>query len=326
MKRKIVATLIAGIALFVLVGCGSNKGDGGGGDTLTKEEQADRELGQKLTAYVELGNRFFDRVYSSRRRYFSWLADPKAGPTCKERHISYGLYTISKTGKAAEKLQKANEMKPGMKKLEDAATKVLVALDKLEPLLKKASRYYSQKDYKDDKCKKAQEMHPKLVALFGDFEASEKIFSAIVFKTSRGLHQRLLASIQKKHGKDHQRYYHKKVSLDARTLLRLLPEGKAAAATAGKALAAFDKLVQEMDSNAKKGKEPSGYSSFRRSANGFVTACKERVRRLKSGKAYSKSNLRSIKGGSGWMVRGSYAKVIRAFNSLIDAANRVRYG
>ncbi len=53
---------------------------------------------------------------------FSWLKDPKAGPTCKERHV-YGLYTINKTGKAAEKLQKANELKPSMKKLEDAAAK-----------------------------------------------------------------------------------------------------------------------------------------------------------------------------------------------------------
>jgi hypothetical protein len=324
MKRAIVVGLVTGLSLFVFGGCGGSKGGGGGG-TISKEEQADRKLGNKLTAYVELGNRFFDRVYSSRRRYYSWLGDPKAGPTCKERHI-YGLYTIYKTGKAAEKLQKANEMEPRMKKLEDAATKVLVALDKLAPLLKKADRYYSQKDYKDDGCKGAQEMHPKLVALFDDFEANERTLSATVFKTSRALHQRMLTRIEKKHGKDHQRYYHKKVALDARTLIRLLPEGKAEAAAAGKALSAFDKLVQEMDSNAKKGKEPSGYSSFRRKANDFVKACKMRVRRIKSGKAYSKSNLRSIASGSGWMVNGSYAKVVRAFNALIDATNRVRYG
>lgn len=325
MKRTIVAMLVAGLALFVLAGCGGSKGDGDGPEALSKEAQADRELGLKLTAYVELGNRFFDRAYSSRRRYYSWLTDAKAGPTCKERHI-YGLYTISKTGKAAEKIQKANEMKPQMKKLEDAATKVLVALDKLEPLLKKANRYYSQKDYKDDGCKKAQQMHPKLVALFDEFEASEKTLSAIIFKTSRALHRRLLGRIEKKHGKDHQRYYHKKVALDARSLLKLLPEGKAEAATAAKALATLDKLVQEMDSNAKKGKEPSGYSSFRREANDFIKACKVRVRWLKGGKAYSKRDQRKIDGGSGWMVRGSYAKVVRAFNELIDAANRVRHG
>jgi len=325
MKRTNVATLVVGLALLALAGCGGSKGGDSGPEALSKEAQADRDLGLKLTAYVELGNRFFDRAYSSRRRYYSWLTDAKAGPTCKERHI-YGLYTISKTGKAAEKVQKANEMKPQMKKLEDAATKVLVALDKLEPLLKKANRYYSQKDYKDDGCKKAQQMHPKLVALFDEFEANEKALSALVFRTSRALHQRLLGRIAKKHGKDHQRYYHKKVALDARSLLRLLPEGKAEAATAAKGLAAFDKLVQEMDANAKKGKEPTGYSSFRRKANGFVKACKARVRRLKSGKAYSKWDQRKIDSGSGWMVSGSYAKVVRAFNELIDAANRVRHG
>ena len=324
MKRTIVATLFAGLALFVIAGCGS-KGGGGGPEPLSKEAQADRELGLKLTAYVELGNRFFDRAYSSRRRYFSWLKDPQTAPTCKERYISYGLYTISKTGKAAEKIQQANEMKPRMKKLEDAATQVLVALDKLEPLLKKAKRYYSQKDYKDDGCKGAQEMHPKLVGLWGEFETNEKTLSAIIFKTSRALHERLLGRIEKKHGKDHQRYFHKKVALDARTLIRLLPEGKAEAATAAKALSAFDKLVQAMDKNAKKGKEPSGYSSFRREANDLVKAVKERVRRLKSGKPYSKWDQRSLKGSSGWMVKGSYAKVVRVFNELIDAANRVRH-
>ena len=151
--------------------------------------------------------------------------------------------------------------------------------------------------------------------------------TAIVFKTSRALHMRRLAAIEKKHGKDHQRYYHKKVALDARSLLKLLPEGKGAAEApaAAKALAAFDKLVQEMDANAKKGKEPSGYASFRRSANNFVKACKSRVRRIKKGKPYSKWDQRSINSGSGWMVSGSYAKVIKAFNSLIDSANSVRH-
>jgi len=325
MKRTFVATLFAGLALFVIAGCGGSKSGGDGPEPLSKEAQADQELGQKLAAYVELGNEFFDRAYSSRRRYYSWLTDPKPPPTCKEKYISYGLYTIAKTGKAAEKIQKANEMKPQMKKLEDAATKVLLALDKLEPLLKKAKRYYSQKDYKDDGCKKGQEMHPKLVALWDEFEANEKIFSGIVFATSRALHQRLLARIEKKYGKDHQRYYHKKVALDARTLLKLLPEGKAEAADAAKATATLDKLVQEMDSNAKKGKEPSGYSSFRREANDFMKACKQRVRHLNSGKAYSKWDQRKINTGSGWMVTGSYAKVVREFNELIDAANRVRH-
>jgi len=309
MKRTCVATLVAGLALFVMAGCGGKSGGDSGPGALSKEAQADRKLGQKMTAYVELGNRFFDRVYTSRRRYLSCL------------------HTIYKLGKAAEKLQKANEMAPRMKKLEDAATKVLVALDKLGPLITKADRYYSQKDYKDDGCKKAQEMHPKLMALFDGFVANEKVFSAIVSSTSRALHVRLLTRIEKKHGKDHQRYYHKKVALDARSLLKLLPEGKGAAdaPAAAKLLVSLDKLVQEMDTNAKKGKEPSGYSSFRSSANGFVKAAKARVRRIKKGKAYSKWDQRSIAGGSGWMVKGSYAKVIKAFNGLIDSANRVRH-
>jgi Protein of unknown function (DUF3829) len=326
MKRTFVATFVAGLALFVVAGCGGKGSGASGPEGLSKEAQADRELGQKLTAYVELGNRFFDRVYSSRRRYLSWVKDPQAGPTCKERHL-YGLYTIKKTGKAAEKLQKANEMKPSLKKLEGAATKVLVALDKLDPMLQTAKRYYSQKDYKDDKCKKAQQMHPKLMGLFKEFEANEKIFSAIVSKTSQDLHQRLLGRIEKKHGKDHQRYYHKKVALDARSLLKFLTEGKSKeeAPAATKAIASFDKFVQEMDTNAKKGKEPSGYSSFRKSANSFVKACKERGRRIKSGKAYSKWNQNRINDGSGWMIKGSYAKVIKAFNSLIDTSNRVRH-
>lgn len=322
MKRTMVAMTFAILSMFLIAGCGGKGGDGGDSKAMSKEEKADRALGAKLAPYVELGNRFFDRAYSSKQRYLSWVADPATGPTCKERHV-YGLYKIYKMGKHAEKIQKANEASPRMKKLEEAATKVLLALDKLGPLLKKADRYYSQKDYKDDGCKKGQEMHPKLMGAWKDFEANEKVLSGIVFKQSRAMHQRLLGYIEKKHGKDHQRYYHKKVALDARGLVKMLPEGKAEAATAAKALAAFDKVVQEMDSNAKKGKEPSGYSRFRSTANSFVKACKERVRRLKRGKAYSKSDQRSIDRGSGWMVKGSFAKVIRAFNSLIDASNSV---
>ncbi len=321
MKNTRVAAIAFGLVVAGTIACG---GASGGGEPLSKEARADLALGAKLTPYIELGNLFFERVRSSRRRYLSWVADPKAGPTCKERHI-YGVYTLAKGDLAFKKVQEANESKPHIKKLEQAATRLLLALDKLQRLLADASRYYRQKDYKDDGCKKAQKLHPRLMRLFAEFDTNEKVFSGIVFAESHKLHQRLLARIEKKHGKEHPRYYHKKIALDARALVKLMPEEKADVSAAGKALASLDAIVKEMISSTRSGKNASSLSSFRQMANSFVAAAKQRLRRIKSKKAYTASERRRMDLGAGSMVRGSYAKLVKAFNRLIEAGNRVTF-
>ena len=270
-------------------------------------------------------NQFTGRVYDSRTRSGTWLKDFEKGPTCKERHV-YGLYVISEVDTGAKEVQKIQGEEPRLKDLEEGAAKYTGGLQKLYPLLKKAERYYQQGDYKEDKCKQGQEMHPQLVAAWKEFEEGDKLLGKAIEKYNTGLHYRLLDRIGKQFGKTSDRYYHKKVTLDARALLMLLrfesrekePNHEKIAAE----VKTFDALVQEMEENTK-GK--SSLSWFQSSATAYVQASKEMMRHMKEGKKFSRMEQQWIARGSGWMVKGSYEAVLKKFNDLIDKSNSVRF-
>ncbi|MDY0001309.1 MAG: DUF3829 domain-containing protein [Polyangia bacterium] len=303
----------------------SSGGGGGGGSELSPEEEKDRQLSMKLQPYIKMTNQFTGRVYDSRNRYASWLKDFEKGPTCKERHV-YGLYTISEVEGALKEVEKVQGSEPKLQDLEEGAVKYTSGLKKLFPLLKKADRYYQQGDYKEDGCKQAKELHPELVAAWKEFEEGDKLLGKAIEKYNTGLHYRLLDRIGKQFGKTSDRYYHKKVTLDARALLMLLRfesrEKEPNHEKIATEVKAFDTLVQEMEENTK-GK--SSLSWFQSSSNAYVQAAKEMMRHMKEGKKFSRTEQNWIARGSGWMVRGSYDAVLKKFNDLIDKSNSVRF-
>lgn len=347
MRRSVVCFLVGALLLSAWPGCkklkfrkgsqssseSSDKGSAAGGDArrggsgpaLSAEEEKDRQLSMKLQPYIQLTNSHSSRVYQSRNRYASWIKDLEAGPTCKERHI-YGLHTISTPDSQIKEVEKVQGQEPRLPDIEEGAGKYTDALKKLYPLIKKADRYYSQKDYKEDGCAQAKEFHPQLMEAWKEFEAGDKILGKAIEKYNTGLHYRLLERIGKEFGTKSERYYHKKVTLDARSLLLVLrfesqekePDHEKIAVEVKK----FDALVQEMDENVKNGSETS---SFRSSANSYVQAVKEMMRRMKDGKPFSRMEKQWMSSGSGWMVGGSFDKVTKQFNDLIDNSNRVRF-
>ncbi len=346
MKRAWYLVILAVLALPLSVGCkkdkdgdksdkdSDKKADGmkAGGDSSSTDSGADlladRMLSQKLQSYIKMTNYISDWVYKSRQRYFQWIKDPKVGPTCKEKYL-YGLFTLHPQESYFKAVEKAQKMNPELKELQDGATKYMAALRKLKPLIKKAHRYYSQKDYKDDKCKGAKAMHPALVALWAQFIAADKVVSRQIGKLNLDLQYRSLARIAKKDGKTSPRYYHKKFLLDARTSLVLFgrqrrekkPDHEKLAASVTK----LNALYQEMAEKTSEGKQPSGFGSFRSSADSFVKASKEIRRRLKSGKKFSRSERRRLASTVAYLVKGSYPALLKAFNKMIDSANRVRF-
>lgn len=345
MKRTILLMVAGALVLSAPAGCdklkkakeaykkgkkaaksgNSSSGGGGGWESLSPEEQKDRQLSTKLQPYIKMTNQFTGRVYDSRNRYASWLKKYEEGPTCKERHV-YGLYTVTSPDAAIKEVEKIQGEEPRLKDLEEGAVKYTSGLKKLFPLLQKADRYYSQKDYKDDGCKQGKELHPQLVAAWKEFEEGDKILGKAIEKHNTGLHYRLLDRIGKKLGKTSPQYYHKKVTLDARSLLLLLrfesqekePNHEKITAEVKK----FDDLVLEMEA---KTKSNSDLSWFRSASNDYVKAAKEMMRRMKEGKKFSRMEKDWIARGSGWMVTGSYDKVLKAFNTLIDRSNSVRF-
>src|ERR1041384_7501515 len=128
-------------------------------------------LTEKLNAYVCCINRLSERSYESRSRYFSWAG--RNGPTGRER-IIYGTYTIYDTADCRKDVENANALEPRDAALEAAASAYVEAVSKLEPLLKEADDYYRQEDYKDDRMAKGKSLHPRLVAAWDAFAASDK--------------------------------------------------------------------------------------------------------------------------------------------------------
>ena len=273
---------------------------------------------EKLNAYVGCINRLSARSYQSRERYFSW-ADKK-GPTGKER-IIYGTYTIYDTSDCRKNVEKANALEPRDAALEAAASAYAEAASKLEPLLKEADDYYSQEDYKDDKMAKGKALHPRLVAAWDTFAAADRKLRDGVeaINDKRALEK--LAEIEQSEGKK-ARYHVEALMINAKRVLRTQDATNPDIAEISKALNEYENIVKAAegvsgaDGGAKIG------SMFISNAKSFLTTGKQLMRRIRDKTPYSSGDKMMINAGSGWMVEGSPARLLRDYNQLVDAYNR----
>lgn len=181
------------------------------------------EVVTKTNLYVEAlnGVSSVQRTYD---RYASWV-DVKKGFTGKERYISYGLYeistaTIDQVRRAADK---GPLMKPPLPELDAIIVRLAEVVTALAPLVKKASDYYDQEDYKDDGAKLGQELHRQMMPLF------ERSFAAAA-ELRRGLEtikveldQRQLAEIEKTNGRNYH-WHLRSYMIAAKRVIGLLPQ------------------------------------------------------------------------------------------------------
>lgn len=338
--RTVALAVLAGVMIFGGLGCGDASLDREDWLLAKKPIQAknpdparqNMALGDKLQPYIKCLNTVFSRVDSSRSRYLSWIKDPKVGPTCKERYL-YAPYALYGTSACTTELDKANQRTPKLDKLEAAATDVAKAIRTLEPLLKEANGYYTAKTYNGDSCAKGKALHPKLMAAFSLFGTARTAMSSEIRVHNRKVLYALLDSIEKKYGKTHPRYYHRKVSLDARAVLNLMgaqtfsKTAKPGMAKVRETVAQFGALVERMDSAPNKHTGGVTYTLFRSQAKRFLEACQEYVNKRATGPAkWTSMERRWLKKTStSWMVKGSYGRVGRRFDELIRSSNRVKF-
>jgi hypothetical protein len=273
---------------------------------------------EKLNAYVGCINRLSARSYQSRERYFSW-ADRK-GPTGKER-IIYGTYTIYDTSDCRKNVEKANALEPRDAALEAAASSYAEAVSKLEPLLKEADDYYSQEDYKDDKMAKGKALHPRLVAAWDAFAVADRKLRDNVeaINDKRALDK--LAEIEQSEGRK-ARYHVEALMINAKRVLRTQDATNPDIAEISKALTEYENIVKAAEgvSGAEGGAKIG--SMFISNAKSFLTTGKQLMRRIRDKTPYSSGDKMMINAGSGWMVEGSPARLLRDYNQLVDAYNR----
>jgi hypothetical protein len=272
---------------------------------------------EKMNAYVGCINRLSARSYESRKRYFSWAA--ASGPTGRER-IIYGTYTIYDTSDCSKAVAAANAMEPHDAALEAAATAYVAAVSALAPLLKEADAYYSREDYKDDKMAKGRALHPRLVAAWGAFaSADQKLRDAVeAISDKRALEK--LAAIERSEGRK-ARYYVEALMIQAKRVVRAGDTGKPDLEAITQAVSAYEDAVKGADS-AGAGDGSKIGSLFMSDANAYLVTAKQLLRRIRDHVPYSSGDRMMINAGSGWMVEGSPARLVRDYNELIDAYNR----
>jgi hypothetical protein len=160
-------------------------------------------------------------VQKSYDRYAAWV-DVKAGPTGKERSID-GVTDIAA---ALQEIADAGANGPGMwpplPGADVMAQKLAEATTALAPLVKTASDYYAQKQYKSDAAKRGRELHGQMLPLFEQFFGCELAMRRELGAVLEDVERRHLTRLEKEQGKNYE-WHLRSFLFAAKTVADLLP-------------------------------------------------------------------------------------------------------
>jgi hypothetical protein len=254
------------------------------------------------------------------------MANAEKGPTGKERSVNVlGEVTPYELESCTKAINQASKAKPTLPALDAAATQYLADLTTLQPLVSQAHLYYSQEDYKDDGFAKGKQMHPPLMKAFNSFMKSSDQFGAEVEKENNEVVAAQLVEIEKSEGR-HSRYYRLALVTQAKPLATLFTSSAPDVTEMTKAIDAYSTLLSESEkATASEAGKPLTWSIFQDNAGTFLKDCKDRMRRIRDKTPYSTGEQSLLKGSgnSGWMVSGSPMRVLKSYNELVEAGNRL---
>lgn len=174
----------------------------GSGVVLTRSASAEdvQAALQKANAYIEIA-KATERAVESWERYQSWV-NMKAGPTGKERYISYGMYELhSYVGGLLNEARAAVGAEPGVPKLDAAMTRYIDAYEALAPVMNQASWYYERRGYEIDKAAEGQALHKRMVPLATAFLAERDAMMPELRAFVRDVERQELAAIETREGR-----------------------------------------------------------------------------------------------------------------------------
>jgi hypothetical protein len=170
-------------------------------------------------------------VQKSYDRYAGWV-DLKTGPTGKERSVD-GLPDITAAlQEIADAGANGPTMWPQLTAADATAQKLAQASTALTPLVKSASDYYAQKQYKSDAAKRGRELHGQMLPLFDQFFTSELTMRRELGAVLEDIERRNLAAIEKEHGRNCE-WHLRSFLCAAKTVADLLPNHADAAMIEG---------------------------------------------------------------------------------------------
>lgn len=169
---------------------------------LPKEAQPIARALKKQDHYVKCFNGLEKSRKSAIKRYFSWIKDPKGGPTGKERHV-YGIYKIHGLDACKKGVTAASAISVDAKELQElekVMKSYIVDAEMLVGVVTKMKQYYKDQDYKDDKFKKGRKLHMELVEVLSKMAPSIKRFDQLLDQSEDVLISQRLSYFKKKYG------------------------------------------------------------------------------------------------------------------------------
>ena len=122
---------------------------------------------QKANLYIEVA-KMTERAADSWDRYASWV-NMKAGPTGKERYISYGMYEIYKVDGLLKEAHRVADLKSSTPQLDARMKRYMDAYEVVVPVMNRANDYYDRKGYRADGMAEGRALHAQMVPLVTAF-------------------------------------------------------------------------------------------------------------------------------------------------------------
>jgi hypothetical protein len=308
----------------------ANEGATSDVNAASPEDQKDLAMRQKLNEYIDCLNGASGEVFKSRSRYLSWV-DAEKGPTGSER-IVYGLFKVndSTAQRCKKALEKAKGLEPPMPDMEKAAVEYAAKLDAVVPKVNEAHTYYRTKRYTSDDFAQGRKLHEPLVKAFEAFDKADSALRSSMTKYKDGMAERELSRIEKASGKN-LAYHAKSMLLVAKTLVRTgAPQGEdpPKPETLEKAINDYAAAVDAMDKyaqgHADEVRTLGSYPIFLNDCRDFEKSARAMLAFAK-GKEYSTGEKMHTSNGNGGLVEGHPDHLVKAFNSVIQRSNSMRW-
>lgn len=325
--RHHAATAIAAAALLGLTACGdeTTPPNEAGSAAPSAGSAPSAQSSAKLNVYIDCFNATQERAHKAWERYTSWVKNIETGPTGNESVI-YGTYTVSDNAlaKCAQPVQDAAVAKPALPDLDAAAKAYSDTVGAWGQVLATADQYYGRENYKDDAMAQGKALHPELVKHYQAYDAATAELSAQLDAENDKLQLAQLSAVEKAEGRKFD-YWHMSSMLTAKQLVTLLQADTFDTEAAATKLKAYEEASAGLLAYAKdpKAELPVTFAMMPQAFEELLVAAKQRVRRVRDNTPYSTGEKMNMSNGSGWMVDGSIDRVIREYNELIAASNRL---
>lgn len=230
----------------------------------------------KVSAYIEIINDESNHVLRNLDSYAGHIEDVQAGPTCKEGGPQSWVSSMGPN--AAERIARYRKglARPPALPGDAPAGEMVEALAALRPVVEEASEYYYSSKFNEDGCARGKAMHPLLMNGFSRYVRADRALRAWLDQYTDERDAAELVTQEKQYGRG-LHYYHRKVMVDAKPLMRAARGQPIDAAAIKSRLAAFVPTVEATEAAVKAVRTPrnsdaiyqGGYEQFVGSAKAF---------------------------------------------------------